>query len=308
MSKPNMIIPGSTYMVTRRTSQRLFLMTPDDLTNKIIMYCLGFACMKFPGISLIGYIFMSNHYHMIVTDHTGDGPEFFRELNRTIAVVMNIRLNRSENYWSSEDVRYQAIATETDLVNALVYIAMNPVRAFAVSHPDEWPGVKMLPTDFGNTYCGKRPKIYFSRTGKCPVKVIFRCGLSSDTEMAKAEKRRIIDDYNKEFTRQYDDFMKDNPDADFAGASAVRTKSKNTIPESDSGRGKMNPRWQSVFAHIQQNLNEMYQKFQVAYRQALEKWCEGDYAVAFPPGTYKMNRLFGAQIDPELLDTIVWEV
>ncbi|MBU1220800.1 hypothetical protein KKF97_13390, partial [Myxococcota bacterium] len=212
------------------------------------------------------------------------------------------------NYWSSEDVRYQAIATETDLVNALVYIAMNPVRAFAVSHPDEWPGVKMLPTDFGNTYCGKRPKIYFSRTGKCPVKVIFRCGLSSDTEMAKAEKRRIIDDYNKEFTRQYDDFMKDNPDADFAGASAVRTKSKNTIPESDSGRGKMNPRWQSVFAHIQQNLNEMYQKFQVAYRQALEKWCEGDYAVAFPPGTYKMNRLFGAQIDPELLDTIVWEV
>ncbi|MBU1222197.1 hypothetical protein KKF97_20535, partial [Myxococcota bacterium] len=62
------------------------------------------------------------------------------------------------------------------------------------------------------------------------------------------------------------------------------------------------------FANVLQYLNEIHQKFQVAYREALEKWREGDYTAPFPPGTYKMNRLFGAQIDPDLLDTIVWQV
>ncbi|MBU1219858.1 hypothetical protein KKF34_01730, partial [Myxococcota bacterium] len=63
-----------------------------------------------------------------------------------------------------------------------------------------------------------------------------------------------------------------------------------------------------VFAHVLEYLNEIHQKFQVAYREALEKWREGDYTVPFPPGTYKMQRLHGVQIDPDLLDTIVMEV
>lgn len=183
---------------------------------------------------------------------------------------------------------------------------MNPVRAFAVSNPDEWPGVKMLPTDYGNTYCGRRPKIYFSRFGKCPVKVFFRCGLPSGTEEEKAERKSIINEFKEEFQRQYDDFMRNNPDAVFTGAYGVMKKSKNTIPESDSGKGKMNPRFRSVFAHVLKYLNEIHQKFQVAYREALRTWCEGDYTAPFPPGTYKMRRLYGVAIDPDLLDTIEW--
>jgi putative transposase len=50
----------------------------------------------------------------------------------------NQRKNRKGAYW--ED-RYRATAVETDnhLIQCLVYIDLNMVRAGVVSHPSEWP-------------------------------------------------------------------------------------------------------------------------------------------------------------------------
>ena len=40
---PCEVIPGRFYMVTRRCTQRQFLLRPDAETNNAFLYCLGVA-------------------------------------------------------------------------------------------------------------------------------------------------------------------------------------------------------------------------------------------------------------------------
>ena len=55
-----------------------------------------------------------------------------------LAQEYNLRKNRKGAYW--ED-RYHATAVQTDkhLIQCLIYIDMNMVRAGVVKHPNEWP-------------------------------------------------------------------------------------------------------------------------------------------------------------------------
>jgi len=41
------VVPGSTYMITRRCTQRQFLMRPDGETNNAYVYCLAVAARRF---------------------------------------------------------------------------------------------------------------------------------------------------------------------------------------------------------------------------------------------------------------------
>jgi hypothetical protein len=61
MSLPRQILPGSTYLVTRRCTQRQFLLRPSKLTNQIILYCLALAVAR-TGILLHAFVALSNHY------------------------------------------------------------------------------------------------------------------------------------------------------------------------------------------------------------------------------------------------------
>jgi putative transposase len=41
MSLPHAVIPGRRYLVTRRCSERRFLMRPDPETNNAFVYCMA---------------------------------------------------------------------------------------------------------------------------------------------------------------------------------------------------------------------------------------------------------------------------
>src|SRR6266496_2947312 len=47
MSRPRQILPGRFYQVTRRCTQRQFLLRPDEITNQAFSYCLGEASQRF---------------------------------------------------------------------------------------------------------------------------------------------------------------------------------------------------------------------------------------------------------------------
>ena len=47
MSFPRQVLPGTTYMITRRCAQRQFLMRPDPETNNAFIYCLAEAAARF---------------------------------------------------------------------------------------------------------------------------------------------------------------------------------------------------------------------------------------------------------------------
>lgn len=60
------VMPGTTYLVTRRCLGRRFLLRPDRELNRAFLYCLAVAARKY-GIQVHALCVMSNHYHVAVT-------------------------------------------------------------------------------------------------------------------------------------------------------------------------------------------------------------------------------------------------
>jgi len=67
MTLPREVIPGRFYMVTRRCTQRQFLLRPDKETNNAFIYCLAEAAQRF-DIDVILPIAMGNH-HLCAAAH-----------------------------------------------------------------------------------------------------------------------------------------------------------------------------------------------------------------------------------------------
>jgi len=82
----------------------------------------------------------SNHIHLLVSDNGERDviPDSMQLIAGRTGQEYNQRKNRQGAYW--ED-RYHATAVETNrhLVQCLVYMDMNMVRAGVVKHPSEWP-------------------------------------------------------------------------------------------------------------------------------------------------------------------------
>jgi REP element-mobilizing transposase RayT len=94
-TKPRRVVPGVTYLVTRRCSERRFFLHPDPQVTWNFEYLLGVLAAKY-GVEVHAYVVMSNHYHLVVTDVQGVMPDFQRELNSLLARSVNAFRGRRE--------------------------------------------------------------------------------------------------------------------------------------------------------------------------------------------------------------------
>src|SRR5690606_12259327 len=97
---PRPVLPGATYLLTRRCIERRFLLRPSRQTNQIIEYCLAVASAR-TGVEAHAFCAMSNHVHAVVTDVHGRLPEFLQLFHRHVAVALNASLGRKENVWAA---------------------------------------------------------------------------------------------------------------------------------------------------------------------------------------------------------------
>ncbi len=90
VTAPREIVPGRTYLVTRRCTQRQFLLKPSARTNELAGYCLALAAQH-TGVLLHAVCFLSNHWHGVVTDPLARLPEFLERFHRLFARAQNAR-------------------------------------------------------------------------------------------------------------------------------------------------------------------------------------------------------------------------
>jgi hypothetical protein len=64
---PRQVLPRQFYLITRRCSQRLFLLRPDPATNNAFLYCLIAAALRCE-IAVLLPCAMSNH-HLCAAAH-----------------------------------------------------------------------------------------------------------------------------------------------------------------------------------------------------------------------------------------------
>lgn len=130
-------LPGLIWHITHRCHKKEFLLK-FVRDRKRWLYWL-FQAKKRYGLRILNYALTSNHIHLLVAD--GIRPHVIAKSMKLIegrtAQEFNKRKNRSGAFW--ED-RYHSTAIESGshLLNCMIYIDLNMVRAGRVGHPKEW--------------------------------------------------------------------------------------------------------------------------------------------------------------------------
>src|SRR3954451_2803905 len=153
------------YLVTRRTTQRQFLLRPSRVTNENVRYCLALAAER-TGVILHAVCVMSNHWHGVVTDPEERLPEFTEYFHRLLAKVQNASLGRWENMWSMDKTSLVVLTSEQDVLDKMAYTLANPTVAGLVKSPEKWPGV--ISGRFGQDDSVEMPDAFFDEDGELP--------------------------------------------------------------------------------------------------------------------------------------------
>jgi len=174
MTLPREILPGRFYLITRRCTQRQFLLRPAAETNNAILYCLAEAAQRHQ-IEILLPVAMSNHIHVVIYDRFGTVPEFTEHFHKMLAKCLNAHRGRWENFWSSEQVSMVRLVDAPDVVRKLVYAALNPVAAHLVEKVHQWPGVNGFAALVQQQpLVAYRPRFFFRPDGPMPERYPYR--------------------------------------------------------------------------------------------------------------------------------------
>ena len=291
MTSPRQILPGTTYLVTRRCSQRQFLLRPSALTNYTFLFVLALAARRY-GVEVTAFCVMSNHYHLIVTDPKACLPAFSQYLDSLVARALNASLGRWDAFWAQGSYSAVALATPRDIVDKTAYVLANPVATGLVASGSEWPGLWSDPRWFeGNAIEASRPVRFFRAKGYLPDQVELPLAIPPGFKSAD-EFRELV----AQAAAELEDRARRELAASgrgFLGTKRVLEQRPTSHPYVGDPRRRLNPRvaardkWKRI--EVLTRLIEFVQ----SYRAALRARRAGRKDVVFPPGTYLMRVAHG---------------
>ena len=285
-------------MVTRRVRQRQFLLRPDPDVNQNIRYVLAVMAKKYE-IKLHAVMFMSNHYHICLTDPEGRIVDFERDFNSFVAHAINAQFGEREALWNSSQSSHVVMETPLELVREIAYTMANPVEAGLVRTIQEWPGVAhSWPCEEIEV---ERPKRYFSsrKDSKWPEKATLRFsrpdGFDEYNDKDLADKlvrttdQRELDLQNKHKAAK----------RGYLGTRRILKQSRHSSPSTKEEWFKISPRIACLDKDRRQARIAYNQNWRKDYAAAWEQWKAGDHNVVFPYGTYQMRVLHSARVAEE---------
>lgn len=293
---PRFIVPGSTYMVTRRITQRKFYLKPSrsKKVGKAIRYCIARAATR-TGVKVHIVAVMSNHYHLIVTDPHGLLPYFCEILNKNLGRCLNAHHGRWENLWASgTGPSYVRLESPEAVLKQCAYALANPVEAGLVRRRGLWPGELL---EQPGHYKAEKPDWFFRSEeagGKLPDTLSLE--LTPAPVASKAsEAIKLIEkaaDEREEMLRQEHKAK----GRKFMGAAAVRRQNCEDSPDTPEPRRTLSPtlacsdKWRRI-----EEL-QIQDAFKKEYRRCIKEWISNNREIVFPYGTYKMRVIHKAQI------------
>ena len=283
--RPRRILPGSTYLVTRRCTQRQFLLTPTTRRHvNAFLYCLAYAARR-TGVLIHAVIVMGNHYHLVVTDVHGVLPVFTECLNKLVAKCMNAMRGRWENFWASEPVSYVRLIDDEAVIDKIAYTLCNPVQEGLVERGDQWPGLRL---GRAGSYAARRPKKFFRQKGLMPASIALELTAPPLAEPSAREAQRHIDQVVAERELKARDRVT-AAGRTFVGRRAVIEQDPFASPATREVRRDLSP--QVACRNKWLRIETLFECIDFArqYAQAMVTWCREQRDVIFPAGTYLMR-------------------
>jgi putative transposase len=277
-------------MITRRCTQRQFLMRPDRETNNAFIYCLAVAAETF-GIRVLFTVAMSNQHHTGIYDPDGCYPAFIEHFHKLFAKCQNALRGRWENFWSCEQTSVVRLVDPNDVIDKMTYALSNPAKDNLVDKAHHWPGVSSLDCLFhGRPLTASRPKHFFREDGPMPEVVLLAFarpegfGHLSGTEFAAMvlDRVRIAEETAAAERRR--------TGATVLGRKNVLAQRWRDCPASREPRRQLSPRVaaRSKWSRIEALLRN--RAFRDAYAAARASFAAGIRDVIFPAGTYWLRR------------------
>ena len=293
MTLPREVVPGRFYLVTRRCTQRQFLLRPDPATNNNFLYCLAVSAERCK-IDVVLPCVMSNHYHAVVYDRHGNLPAFTEYFHKLVAKSQNALRGRWENLWADEQVSVVRLVGLADVLDKLVYVATNPVKDGLVEKSHHWPGVHGLAALLaGRPLDATRPAHFFRASGRMPEAASLQLTVPPELGDA-AEVRATL----RALVTQREDRLAEERRRDgrrVLGRRAVLEQRWQGAPTSKEPRRGLQPRVAARNTWARAEALQRTRAFVEEYRRARAAWLAG-LRVEFPPGTYWLRRFANVPI------------
>ncbi len=293
MTAPREIIPGRFYFLTRRTTQRQFLLRPDGETTRIFAYCLAEAAQRCE-IDLVAWLAMSNHYHAVVHDPKGRLPEFIERLHKMVAKVLNEHRDRRENLWSSEAASVIYLPTPADIFDKVVYTLTNPIADDLVDRVTDWPGCSSLRHLVASAaHAHPRPRRFFAPDGTMPEAASLRVVVPSGArvrESVAAWSARVLAAVAAREKNLREARLREN--RRILGRKGVLRMSPFDVPRTIEARhrGAM-PCVACKDPERRQFELDRLERFRASYADARRLFASGKHKTVFPSGTYRLRTL-----------------
>lgn len=299
MTLPRHILTDSSYLVTRRCEERRRFLNPCTDVNELVLYSFGYASQKFE-VDLHSLVAMGNHVHDTATDRKAQLPDFCHWPHTIIARAMNGWMGRFGCFWDGTRsyhasllgvrAEVEPIVYAEDILDKMVYCALNPVRAGLVKHARDWPGVTSARWHIGEPITAPRPGFFFSRRSELPESVEF--------SFVKPPGFDDLDD--AAFDRLFRERVRDGEleirremrvaGRSFAGAGTVLKQDRRQAPKTKEKRWQPIPQVASKDKLRREAMLEMLVAFQGEYAEARLEWLAGNEDAVFPAGTFKLRR------------------
>lgn len=290
MTPPRYVVPGATYLVTRRCAERRFFLRPSKPLNDLLLYLLAVAARRF-GVQVHAFCVLSNHLHLVLTDPHARLPAFQQFLDALVARAVNASLGRWEAFWAPDSYSAVRLVSPADVVDKAAYVLANPVEAGLVGAGSAWPGLWSAPSLVGGTAMrARRPKHFFDPKGAMPEEAVLQMTTPPGFESAGQFRRELEEALG---AREEAARRRWRGRGGVLGVAGVLRQKPTTRPRPGEPRRGLNPRiagrdrWKRIEA-----LGRLVE-FLRAYRAAWKARREGDATAVFPFGTYHLRLLHG---------------
>jgi putative transposase len=291
MTAPRQVLPGTTYLVTRRCAQRQCLLRPSPTTNALFLYVLAVAARRF-GIHVHAFCVLSNHYHLVVTDPGARLPAFGQYLDSLVARATNASLGRWESFWAPSSYSAVALASTADMLDKVAYVLANPAAARLVRRGRDWPGLWSAPEQIGATpLLALRPTAFFRANGYMPEKLELELTSPPGFDSPDEFRDRLAEALELLEERAAREVASGR--AGVLGKAKVLAQKPTAVPASSEPRRKLNPRVASRDKWKRIEVLSRLGDFLDRYRHAWHARRAGRIEALFPPGTYLMRIVHG---------------
>lgn len=287
-----MLEPNEIQFVTARCFQGRLLLRPSNRTNDVLGGVLARAA-RLNQVEVFGFVFASNHFHLLVRAPQGNLPEFMKHLRGNISKKVGWLVGWEGSFWER---RYsvEPVLDDGALEGRLRYMMAHGVKEGLVRRCQDWPGLSSLSLVLANKaspfrwfgwterWRGRtRPEAGDRMNPRWSVDEPFELTpLPRWANSTLQERRRRLNEWAQAIERE--------------GAATFgrvlgrrRVLAQNPLRRVERPDPRPRPLCHTTVREFRMAFIERWRSFVAAFRAASQRWLEGDLAVVFPPNAYR---------------------